>query len=270
MSKKRTLLAIFAHPDDEAFGTGGTLTKYAAEGVDVHLIMATSGDAGQISRAELATMETIAQVREEELRAACRHYGINPPHLLRFPDGQTTVVNQKEAVEKIVALIRQLQPQVILTFGPEGVYGHYDHIAVHRWTTIAVRLAADPEWFPAQLENGSQPHNVAKVYHRATPQERIDDMYRHNGGYVMMDGVPFPFVGFTADEITTIIDTGAYAEQKLAGILCHATQIDPKRFNLDDNPLQQRWLHEETFIRAKSLVPVSEGVERDLFCGLDD
>jgi LmbE family N-acetylglucosaminyl deacetylase len=204
------------------------------------------------------------------LRRACRHYHINPPHLLRFPDGKTTVVNQKEAVGKIVELIRQLRPQVVLTFGPDGVYGHYDHIAVHRWATIAVRVAADPEWFPEQIQNGTRPHTVQKVYYRATLQDRIEEMYRNGRGYVMMDGVPFPFIGFSPAEITTVIDTSAYARQKLQGILSHATQIDPNRFGLNDNPLQQRWLQEETFIRAQSLVPVEAGVERDLFAGLED
>jgi LmbE family N-acetylglucosaminyl deacetylase len=233
--------------------------------------MATSGDAGQIARPELATPTTLGQVREEELSRACRIYGINPPHLLRYPDGKTTMVNQKEAVGRIVELIRCWQPQIVITFGPDGVYGHYDHIAVHRWATIAVRLAADPDWYPEQLQNGLQPHLTAKLYYRATPQARIDEMYRNRGGYVMMDGVPFPFVGFSEAEITTSIDISAYADQKLRGILSHATQIgDVSRFAPETKPQEQQWFKEETFIRAQSLVPIGNDVERDLFAGLDD
>ncbi len=85
---KRTLMAVFAHPDDEAFGTGGTLTRYATEGHDVHLVTATRGEAGQIAEPELATPSNLPYVREQELRCACEIYGIHPPHLLGYLDGQ--------------------------------------------------------------------------------------------------------------------------------------------------------------------------------------
>ncbi|MFQ5576386.1 MAG: PIG-L deacetylase family protein, partial [Anaerolineae bacterium] len=182
MPATRTLLAIFAHPDDEAFGTGGVLSKYAAQGVNVHLITATCGEAGQIADPALATPQTLARVREQELRCACRTYGINPPHLLRYPDGQTSQVNQKEAVGKIVHLIRRLKPQVVIAFGPDGIYGHYDHLVLHRWAVLAVDLAADPEWFPEQLTARRRTHTVGRLYYRAMPQSLIDSMRRDGGG----------------------------------------------------------------------------------------
>ncbi len=265
------LLGIFAHPDDEAFGTGGTLSKYAAEGVDVHLITATCGEAGQIVDDRLATQETLCQVRVQELQRACQAYDINSPHLLYYPDGQMTIVNQKEAVGKIVKLIRELKPQVIMTFGPDGVYGHYDHIACHRWATIAFRLAADPEWYPEQIAHGLRPHTVAKLYYRATSQKFIDAMRQNGRGDVMMDGVPFSFFGYDDDQITTVIDIRDYVYPKRRGILCHATQItDRNRFLTEDELLTQALFQQETFIRAKSLVSVDEAVETDLFTGLRD
>ena len=269
MTEKLTLLGIFAHPDDEAFGTGGTLTKYAAEGVDVHLITATRGDAGQIATGVAATTETLGQVREQELRNACQVYGINPPHLLNYPDGQLTIINQQEAVCQIVGLIRTLQPQVVISFGPDGVYGHYDHIACHRWATIAVRLAAEPAWFPEQLLAGLKPHTISKFYHRATSQSLLADLQANGRRDVMMDGVPFPFVAYPDEEITTWIDIRPYATQKRQAILAHASQIgDPTQFADQPSLYTQTWFQVETYIRAQCEISITDKVETDLFAGL--
>jgi len=271
VTKSLKLLGIFAHPDDEAFGTGGTFSKYAAQGVDVHLIIATCGESGQIADERLATPETLGQVRERELQNACRVFGINPPHLLRYPDGRLTIVNQKEAVSRIVKIIRLLKPQVVIGFGPDGIYGHYDHLACHRWTTIAARVAADSEWFPDQLAAGLEPHQVDKVYHRATAQRWLDAMGPDGRRDVMMDGVPFSFLGYPDEQITTCIDIRDYAAQKQQGILCHATQIKAgNQFTDATNLFDQPWFQFEAFVRAQSLVTVSDDVETDLFAGLAD
>ena len=126
MTDKLTLLAIFAHPDDEAFGSGGTLTKYAHEGVDVHLVKATRGEAGQVFDPDIRLTQPIGLLREQEMRNACATYGLSGLHFLGYMDGQTTIAPQSDAVYKVVKLLRQLKPQVVLSFGPEGVYGHYD------------------------------------------------------------------------------------------------------------------------------------------------
>ncbi|HXV97427.1 MAG TPA: PIG-L family deacetylase, partial [Anaerolineae bacterium] len=148
MTEKLTLVAVFAHPDDEAFGTGGTLSKYAHEGVDVHLIIATLGEAGRMADPTVSLTQPLDVIREQELRCACVSYGVENLHLLGYMDGQTTIASQSAAVYKIVRLLRQLKPQVVVSFGPEGVYGHYDHLAVHRWATAAVQLAGEAEWWP--------------------------------------------------------------------------------------------------------------------------
>jgi LmbE family N-acetylglucosaminyl deacetylase len=96
----RTLMAVFAHPDDEAFGTGGTLTRYAAEGCDVYLVTATRGEAGEIAGPGLAIPANLPQVREEELRCACQIYGIHPLRFLDYVDGQLAIVHQGQAVGK--------------------------------------------------------------------------------------------------------------------------------------------------------------------------
>jgi LmbE family N-acetylglucosaminyl deacetylase len=272
MTEKLTLMAIFAHPDDEAFGTGGVLSKYAHEGVEVHLVMATLGEAGQVANPAIHLTQPIGTIREQELRCACASYGVQQLHLLGFIDGQTTIASQQLAVFKIVRLLRQFKPQVVISFGPEGIYGHYDHLAVHRWATAAVQLACRPERWS---ETGPS-HEVAKFYHRAVPQEQVDHLEKMIGRTaVPIDGIPFPFVGYPLEQITTIVDIRDYVDKKLKGIRCHATQLDPKSyylqedFGLNDYP----WFGQETFILARcrsDLAPASlhPAKETDLFTGL--
>lgn len=268
---RQTLLAIFAHPDDEAFGTGGTLAKYAAEGYDVHLVTATRGEAGEIAEPDLATGITLPDVRERELRCACEVYGIHQPHFLDYEDGLLPLVHQGQAVGKIVRLIRRLKPHVVVTFDPNGVYGHYDHIAVHRWTTIAVDLAADPDCFPDQLDETCEPHQVSKLYFRVLSQEQVDAMGEDGEpAALMMDGVPFPLIGWPREEITTIIDVSDYVEQKLRGIQCHVTQVGrhTRWTEAPDAVLRDPTFQREHFVLARSTVGWPEGAEFDLFARL--
>ena len=267
----RTLMAIFAHPDDEAFGVGGTLSRYASEGCDIYLVTATRGEAGGIAGPDLATIANLPYVREQELRCACETYSIRPPIFLDYMDGQLPIVHQGQAVGKLVRLIRDLRPQVVITFGPDGVYGHYDHIAVHRWATIAVNLAADHDCFPDQLAGVCRPHQVSKVYFRTLPDKQVAVMSDGDKpAAVMMDGVPFYFVGHPPDEITTSIDVSEYTTAKLDGIRCHATQVaaDSPFAETPDEVVQQPWFRTEHFILAQSTVGTPTGMENDLFARL--
>ncbi len=266
-----TLMAIFAHPDDEAFGVGGTLTKYAAQGVGVHLVTATRGEAGGISDPALATPANLPSVREQELRCACQAYGIEPPHFLGYTDGQMAIAHQGQAVGKVVRLLREIRPQVVITFGPDGIYGHYDHIAAHRWATIAIELAADPDCFPEKPGQACQPHQVSKVYYRVLLEEDVASMAQ--GGKrpaAMMDGVPFYMVGYKTREITTTIDVRDYAEAKLRGIRCHATQLgaDDRFAQAPEEVLHEPMFSREHFILRNSTVGWPQGTETDLFAGL--
>lgn len=266
-----TLMAVFAHPDDEAFGTGGTLARYAAEGCDVYVVMATRGEAGEIAVAELATPADLPYVREHELRCACEIYGIHPPRFLDYPDGLLPIIHQGQAVGKLVRLIRELKPQVLITFGPEGIYGHYDHLAVHRWATIAFELASDPEWFPGQVTNGLDVHQVSKLYFRVLSEDRMAATSEDEGSRaVMMDGVPFPLVARSREEITTIVDVADYAETKLAGLRCHLSQIgyEPPFGESAEEVIREPWFCQETFELARSTVGWPEELEIDLFAGL--
>jgi LmbE family N-acetylglucosaminyl deacetylase len=267
MTKKYTLMAVFAHPDDEAFGTGGTLARYADEGHDVYLVTATRGEAGLIQRPGTATQANLPQVREQELRCACRIYAIHPPRFLDYVDGQLPAVHQGQAVGKVVRLIRELKPDVIITFGPDGVYGHYDHIAAHRWATIAAKLAADEDCFP-DLDY-CEPHQVSKVYYRTLTEGQVQAIAEGDERpAVMMDGVPFPFASYREDEITTVIDVSEYVDVKLAGIRCHATQVtEDNRFG-HDGAVDDPWFRRESYILARTTVGRAEGVETDLLARL--
>lgn len=264
-------MAVFAHPDDEAFGTGGTLARYAAEGCDVFLVTATRGEAGRAVEPDLATPANLPAVREAELRCACQAYGIHPPLFLDYVDGQLPIVHQGQAVGKLVRLLREVRPQVVITFGPDGIYGHYDHIAVHRWVTIAVDLASDPDCFPDQVAGTCQPHRVSKLYFRVLPEELVVAMAGQGmPAAVTMDGVPFPFVGWSREEITTVIDVSDYVETKMRGIRCHATQVgrDSPFAEAPEEVLHTPWFSSEHFILARSSVGFPPEPETDLFAGL--
>ncbi|HZD11702.1 MAG TPA: PIG-L family deacetylase, partial [Candidatus Binatia bacterium] len=138
---KRTLLAVLAHPDDESFGPGGTLARYAAQGVDVHIVIATNGAAGSVVEEYEAAREQLAQVRREEVEAAVEILGAEL-HLLGYRDSgyigdpanehpeALINVDKREAAAEVVRLIRELRPQVVLTHDEFGGYFHPDHIMV--------------------------------------------------------------------------------------------------------------------------------------------
>lgn len=270
MTAPPALLAVFAHPDDEAFGVGGTLSRYAAAGHPVYVVTATRGEAGQIAVPELGVPAGLPALRERELRCACQQYGIHPPLFLDYQDGHLTTVHQGQAVGKLVRLIRELRPAVLVTFGPEGIYGHYDHLAVHRWATIAFDLAADPTFLPDP--SFGQPYQPTRLYYNVLAQEALEAR-RQNGQRpaVLMDGVPFAFSGLPLEQISTVIDVGDYAEAKLRGILCHASQIGRQNRFVEspDEVLQDPWFRRETFLLARTSVSKPPGVETDLFAGLE-
>ena len=264
---KWTLLAVFAHPDDEAYSIGGTLSRYAADGHGVYLVTATRGEAGEIRDPALATKTNLPQVREKELRCACEAYGIHAPRFLDYMDGQLAAVHQGQAVGKLVRVIRELRPQVMITYGPEGIYGHYDHIAVHRWAAIAFDLAADPGCFPDAAGDACAPHQVNKLYYTVLTEDVVHMMSpQGKPASVMMDGVPFPFVGYRRDQLSAIIDVKPYVTTKLRGLLCHATQFDVT--GEAEEWLESPLFCEEVFLLGRTTLDPPKGMETDLLTGL--
>jgi LmbE family N-acetylglucosaminyl deacetylase len=256
MKEVLTLLAVFAHPDDESFGPSATFAKYVAEGVRITLISATRGEAGEISDPQLATPETLAQVREEELRCACRVIGVQELRFLGYRDGQMGSYDPQEMEGKIVRAIRELRPQVVVTFGPDGISGHLDHITIGKATTDAFFSAGDEERFSKHMAEGLSPHKAEKLYYVAVPRSRFQAM-----------SLDLP--GTCDDRITTVIDAVPFLEVKKRAITCHKTQLPPGNLfaQISDEEMR-KWWGKEYFVLAASRVGLPSEIETDLFWGL--
>jgi N-acetyl-1-D-myo-inositol-2-amino-2-deoxy-alpha-D-glucopyranoside deacetylase len=234
-----SLLASFAHPDDEAFGTGGTIARYAEQGVRVDLVCATRGEAGEIAEGSDATPQTLGTVREYELRCAAETMGIHELIFLDYRDSgmkgsadnedPRAFINadDDEVVSKLVAIIRRLRPLVVVTFEPNGGYGHPDHIAIHRHTVKAFHLAGDanshPElgeaWQAKRLFYTSIPRSFFKEMRRQMEAEGIDtsDFERFED----------PEFGWPDDKINAILDVSTSVDEKWEALNCHRTQFGP-------------------------------------------
>ena len=141
------IMAVLAHPDDESLGVGGTLAKYASEGADVFLLTATRGDSGRFRGHRLDHPQhpgrlALAKIREVELRAAASALGVREVSILDYRDQHLDRANPREVVVNIVRHIRRVQPDIVLTFGPDGAYWHPDRIAVSQFATAAIVAAA--------------------------------------------------------------------------------------------------------------------------------
>jgi len=263
-----TLMAVTAHPDDET-AVGGTLAKYADQGVHTILVAATRGEAGQISDPSLATPETLGEVRERELRCACEVLGVKELFFLDYLDGTLEEIDAEEAVGKLVYLIRLKRPQVLVTFGPDGAYGHPDHIAVHRWTTQAFSDAANPQRYPEHFAAGLEPYAPAKLYYRALPRSLLEAIPALAQVRIPIKGAILKFQGVPDSQITTCIDVSAYVERKYRALTCHKTQFDPAGPFAHISKEEFRELNRcEYFVLARSRLSAPEGIEEDLFAGL--
>ena len=139
---QRRLLAVFAHPDDEVFCAGGLLARWTASGEDAMVISATRGEAGQIQDARVATRPGLGAAREQELRTSCRRLGVHKVKCLDYRDGTLRDMDGMTLARSVAAHIREYEPDVIVTFGADGGYGHPDHMAISAATTLACRLVA--------------------------------------------------------------------------------------------------------------------------------
>jgi LmbE family N-acetylglucosaminyl deacetylase len=251
----RSLLAVFAHPDDESFGPGGTLAKYAAEGVGVFLITATRGEAGMTGGLPINGPQELSQVREQELMCSCRVLGIRRLCFLDYLDGRLDSYDPLEVEGKIVRLMREIRPQVVITFGPDGISGHPDHMAISRLTTAAFRSAGLPERFPEHLQEGLDLHQPARLYYLTLPQSQVEEL-----GRAGISGTP-------DENITTILDVSAYAETKVKALHCHRTQVSDYTRFLENTPRKR--LEKEYYSLAIPAPERKDGVETDLFAGLN-
>jgi len=233
----RSVLAVFAHPDDEVFSAGGTLAQSAADGARVVLICATGGEVGEISDPALATPETLPSVREAELRAACAALGITELRFLGYRDSgmvgtpdnddprSFNPADPADATARLVRLIREVKPDVVITHDPTGGYGHPDHIMSSRYVTAAFDAAGDSRqfvdsgaaWWPSRLLYAAAP--------RSFFMNMRDQMRAANIDTTGFDEMGRDIPGYDDEEITTIVDVASQVERKLAAFRAHRTQF---------------------------------------------
>ncbi len=216
------LLAVFAHPDDETFRCGGTLALLAQQGAQIQVLTATRGQAGSCGDPPLCSRDRLPILRERELQCACAVLGLDPPHLLDYQDGQLAEANRETIIAEILAVVREVQPQVMLTFGLDGLSGHPDHIAIGQYAAEAFRRADD----------------VAALYTLAVPRSLATTL-----GMAQVRAVPDETISLT-------VDVSRAWEQKLAAIRCHATQLSSSPMMRGPAPRQWLFFGTEYFVRA--------------------
>ena len=254
-------MAVLAHPDDESLGIGPTLAKYAAEGVDTFLLTATRGDAGRYESVRPGDPQhpgraALAKIREQELRAAASVLGVGDVALLDYRDGELARANPREIIGAIVEHLRRVQPDVIISFGADGAYGHPDHIAISQFTTAAIVAAADPA--------------ISKLYHIAWPEPAwaaYQSAFKKLTSTV--DGVERHTVPWPDWTITTKLDTRAHCDTVWRAISCHHSQMAAYAQLQHLPPEHQAAIWgEQSFYRVFSAVNGGRTRETDLFEGI--
>jgi len=245
--ERRTLLAIHAHPDDESSKGAGTMAKYAAQGVRVVLVCCTGGEEGDILNPAMdkpGIKENMLEIRKAELETACSLLGVERIHYLGYrdsgmPDSPSNQhpnafcnANAEEAVGKLVGIIRQERPQVVLAYDESKGYDHPDHVKVYEWGTRAFHEAGDPTRFPV----AGVPWAPSKLYYFATfTKKRMQIL----NDAAVARGIETPYAGwlehwdefgFEEPLITSQVDVSEFVEARSKALLAHATQIAPDSF----------------------------------------
>lgn len=201
-SKQKTMLCVFAHPDDESFGPGGTLAKYAAAGTRIITISATRGEGSSLGHEQ--HKEHLGDVRVAEMQSASEVLGLKESRVLDYPDTKLDEVDEDELRDLFLRAIWDTEPDMVMAFEPRGITGNPDHIAITRAATEAISLVPidqRPDLFYWGLTE--------------TAAQRLKEIS------------DIPFVGLDSGDINTIIDTSAYLETHWKAIRCHKSQSDP-------------------------------------------
>lgn len=239
----RRLTAIFAHPDDDTYGIGGTAALAAADpGFELRVVLATSGEAGLIADESLATRENLGRVREAEDRGSWKALGVEPASLefLRFPDGGLAVADRPELKDRLVALLTEAPPDVVATFGPDGVTGHEDHVAIGGVATEAFH----------EVRAGAQGDGLERLLYVGLPQSKLGrfaELLRERGIDPPDPTQPFQPRGVPDETIAFQVDCSAVYERKLAALREHRTQGELQDVPFDLWPLV---LSGEAFVQA--------------------
>jgi LmbE family N-acetylglucosaminyl deacetylase len=253
------LATVVAHPDDDTFACSGTVALHASEeGFRFALVHVTSGEAGMISDPSLATRENLGEVREEEDRRSWIALGRAPDRhdFLRYPDGGLGEVSFDELVERIAGILRDEQPDVVITLGPEGVTGHIDHITVGRATTEAFHRC--------RMERG---HGFRRLLYSSLPSSMLEGFNADlvaRGQEPIDSTQPFQPRAVPDDTIGVEVDCSDVLDRKRAAISEHRTQADDFSEDLEDE-----FFRNEPHVIAWPDRPRGASVLRDVFEGLD-
>jgi LmbE family N-acetylglucosaminyl deacetylase len=266
MADPLRLMCILAHPDDESLGTGGTLAKYAAEGVETYLVTATRGQRGWKGAEEDDPGPfALGETRTAELAAAARVLGIRRSWLFDHMDGSLEHVDADGITAQIARVVREVRPQVVVSFGPDGIYGHPDHIAISQFATAAVHRAAS-----CDASVGGSPHAVSKLYYMVATRRLLDAYQAAFGVFAkVVDGRAREAVAWPDWLVSARIDAREFGARVWDAISCHRSQLRDYR-RLQGLPEEQRLgiFGEQTYYRAFGSVGGGLEVERDLFAGV--
>lgn len=276
----RRLLAVVAHPDDETFGMGGTLAHYAEQGVEVHLICATRGEVGEVNSEMLEGFQSVGELREHELCCAADFLGLKKVHFLDYRDSGMSGSPENdhpmaliraplvEVAEKIAFYIRDIKPQVVITFDPMGGYGHPDHIAVHNAVVAAFEMSGDDR---REIKNLSA-FMPDKLYFHIFPRK----MLRWIVKLMPLFGKDPSRFGKNADiDLTSIVSTTypeharvnyrSVAEKRERASACHASQGGDQQSGYFLSWILRIFSSTESFMRAYPPPEENERIEKDLF-----
>jgi N-acetylglucosamine malate deacetylase 2 len=235
------LLCVFAHPDDESYGPGGTIARYAMEGVEVYILMFTSGEAGTIGISKVTPREQLSSIRTNEMAAACEALGVAEHRMLGTPDRCVNGVDEVWAVDQIVRDINKYKPHLLMTFHHLGISGHSDHIAVARFLDRAFDEVSSSPDAPYKIWGFGLPRDKAPLYDRAN------------------------LVPLQAEDIDARIEIpDAAMDRKIEAIRAHATQYDFMKSMLDKFDYREV-SRPECFHLRKTRLPRPGVVEDDLF-----
>ena len=284
MSERRLLL-VHAHPDDESINNGATMAKYVAAGVKVTLVTCTRGEEGEVLIPELSNLaasadDKLGEHRVTELAQAMKNLGVSDHRFLgnyRDSGMMGTESNNRpdcfwqanldEAVGKLVEIIREIKPQVMITYDENGGYGHPDHIQAHRVAMRASELAADRNF------GIGAPWEIAKIYWNVMPRSVVEEgmakMKEMGSDFFGTENIDdLPFVK-PDDVVTSVIDGQEFVDQKMSALAAHKTQIsvDGPFFALSNNLGNKVWGYEYyTLVKGDKNKNVNEkGLEVDLF-----
>jgi LmbE family N-acetylglucosaminyl deacetylase len=233
---KGGLLVVLSHPDDESMGTGGLILRHTRSGIATHLVCATYGEAGWQGKPPGAKKEDLGEIRVKELEAAAAALALSGVELWDYPDGGVARSDQREITQRVWEQISKLRPRAVVGWGPDGAYGHPDHIAMGACTDAAV----------AAMTEGERP----ALYHVAIDQQ-LDEFYREAIRLTGRDG-ELPLQPTDQVDVVIELDTDEVM-MKLRAIDCHRSQLEDWRIAIRDHPhLMQKGYGHEPYVAVSS------------------